>query len=108
MISQSDIIKQREENMLQINLASALKRLYSNPDFVTVFKKYYGECYVLELVSNLALYDNKSVEYKETIKELNVISSFKKFLDTILTNGAMAENDLKELTAIGESEINYE
>ena len=93
---------------LQINLASALKRLYSNPDFVTVFKKYYGECYVLELVSNLAFYDDESVEYKETVKELNVISSFNKFLDTILTNGAMAENDLKELTAIPESEINYE
>lgn len=108
MISQKDVLRQREKNMLQINLASALKRLYSNPDFVTVFKKYYGERYVLDLVSNLALYDDESVEYKETVKELNVISSFKKFLDTILTNGAMAENDLKELTAIPESEINYE
>lgn len=108
MINQNEINKQREENILQINLASALKRLYSNPDFVTVFKKCYSESYVLELVSNLALYDNESVEYKEIIKELNVISSFNKFLDTILTNGAMAETDLKDLTAIPESEINYE
>lgn len=108
MISTNDINKQREENELQINLAKSLKRLYSNSDFVAVFKSYYSESYVLNLVSNLALYDNDSVEYKETIQELNTISSFNQFLDTILTNGAMAEISLKEIDVILEEEIDYE
>lgn len=108
MIKQDEILKTRLDNELKINLANALQRLYSNPDFVLLFKKYYSESYVLELVSNLAMYPNDSVEYLETIKELNVISNFNMFLDKIESQGAMAKIDLNELSAIPESEIDYE
>lgn len=105
MIGLSEINKQRQENKLQKDLADALKRLYSNPDFVLVFKTYYSETHVLALVSQLALYDTQSLEHQELLKELNVISNFNMFLDRILTNGAMAEVALRELTAIPDDEI---
>lgn len=105
MISLDEINEQRQKNKLQKDLADSLKRLYSNPDFVLVFKSYYSESYVIELVSQLALYDNKSFEHQELLKELNVISNFNAFLSKILTNGAMAEVSLRELTAIPDDEI---
>lgn len=108
MVTQKEINEQYQLNMKQKNLADALKRLYSNPDFVMVFKNHYSKDVVLELVSNMTLYDTDTTEYKEIVKSLNVISSFNQFLDKLLTNGAMAEMSLNDLTAIPDEEIDYE
>lgn len=107
-IQLSDIKRDEIRYKSQKDLYLALNRLYSNPDFVTVFKNYYCHSLVLELVSNLAKYDEESIEYKETVKSLNVISAFEQFLDDIKTNGAMAIQSLNDLNAIPLSEIDDE
>lgn len=107
-LSKKDIDNQRNQLLQQKKLSDALNRLYSNPDFVFVFKNYYSKEMVLDLVSKLSLYDNESAEYKETIKSLNVISSFNQFLNELTTQGAMVDNELSELATIPEEEIDYE
>ena len=105
MVSHSDVLYDIKVNNLQKDLYFALNRLYSNPDFKLVFKNYYCNEYVISLVKSLSQYSENTTEYQETIRELSVISSFQKFLQEILTNGAMAIDNLKELNAIPESEI---
>lgn len=108
MITQAELMKEHQEYTLKKNLANALKRLYINPDFITVFTKHYSESYVLALVDSLAQYENNSIEYQETIKELDTISNFKRFMNTIMNDGAMAEVYLKELSVIPDEEFNHE
>lgn len=108
MITKKEILKQRNENTNQKNLAESLKRLYSNPDFKEVFENYYCNAYAISLVNGLALYSEDTIKHKETLKELNAISNFKKFLNKTIEQGAMAIESLKELEVIPESEIEYE
>lgn len=108
LIQVSDIKNDEKQYKQQKDLYLCLNRLYSNPDFIRLFKNYYCQEYVLSLVKELSRYDEESIEHKETLKELSVISSFQKFLDTIQTNGAMAINSLNELSAIPLSEIDDE
>lgn len=91
------ITKQKQLAQQQKDLASSLKKLYANPDFVLFFDEYYTKRYVQDIVHKLALYDKDSNEYKECIDTLNAISHFNVFLDTIIANEAMAIQSLKEL-----------
>ena len=83
----------------QKDLYLSLNKLYSNPDFSE---------YVLELVKDLSTYTDDTIEHKEILFELSVISSFQKFLNIIQTNGAMAIQSLNDLNAIPLSEIDDE
>lgn len=94
------ILKHKQELTYKIQLAECLKRLTANTDFVILFKEYYCNTLVLENVTALANYDKDSLEYQELINELNQISYFQKFMDTILTNGVMAKDNLRESIAI--------
>ena len=92
----------------QKDLYLSLNKLYSNPDFIKVFKTYYCSEYVLELVKGLSTYTDDTIEHKEILFELSVISSFQKFLNILQTNGAMAIQSLNDLNAIPLSEIDDE
>lgn len=97
-----EFLQARKENDKSIELSNALKKLCTNPDFVLVFENYYFKDYTLDLVSRMALSNNTD----EIVQELNAISCVKKFLDTITTNGAMAQLNNDELmTILDESEI---
>lgn len=108
LIQVSDVQKDQKLYKHQKDLYLALNRLYSNPDFMLVFKDYYLNEYVLSLVKELSRYPSDTIEHKETLQELSVISGFQKFLDNVQTNGAMAIQSLNELNAIPLSEIDYE
>lgn len=101
---QQDEIRYNKQKDLYLSLV----KLYSNPDFVKVFKNYYCNEYVLDLVASLSNHAEDSTEHKETLHELSVISSFQKFLNTIKANGAMAIQSLNDLSAIPLSEISDE
>lgn len=108
LIQLTDIKNDEIKYNHQKDLYLSLNKLYSNPDFIKVFKTYYCNEYVLELVKDLSTYTEGTIEHKEILFELSVISSFQKFLDTIQTNGAMAIHSLNDLNAIPLSEINDE
>lgn len=93
----NEIQKHKQSLLYKIKLSEALTRLLANTDFALVFKTYYCNELVLENTKALAYYDNTSLEYQELISELNQISCFLKFMDTIQSNGAMARDNLKEL-----------
>lgn len=108
LIQLTDIKNDEIKYNHQKDLYLSLNKLYSNPDFIKVFKTYYCNEYVLELVKDLSTYIEGTIEHKEILFELSVISSFQKFLDTIQTNGAMAIHSLNDLNAIPLSEIDDE
>lgn len=108
LIQLTDIKNDEIKYNHQKDLYLSLNKLYSNPDFIKVFKTYYCNEYVLELVKDLSTYTEGTIEHKEILFELSVISSFQKFLDTIQTNGAMAIQSLNDLNAIPLSEIDDE
>lgn len=93
----NDIQRHKQKLLDNIKLSEALTRLQVNTDFALVFKSYYCNELAIENTKALAYYDKDSLEYKELMNELNQISSFQKFMDTILSNGAMARDNLKEL-----------
>lgn len=108
LIQLTDIKNDEIKYNHQKDLYLSLNKLYSNPDFIKVFKTYYCNEYVVELVKDLSTYTEGTIEHKEILFELSVISSFQKFLDTIQTNGAMAIHSLNDLNAIPLSEIDDE
>lgn len=108
LIQLTDIKNDEIKYNHQKDLYLSLNKLYSNPDFIKVFKTYYCNEYVLELVKDLSTCTEGTTEHKEILFELSVISSFQKFLDTIQTNGAMAIQSLNDLNAIPLSEIDDE
>ena len=108
LIQLTDIKNDEIKYNHQKDLYLSLNKLYSNPDFIKVFKTYYCNEYVLELVKDLSTCTEGTIEHKEILFELSVISSFQKFLDTIQTNGAMAIQSLNDLNAIPLSEIDDE
>lgn len=108
MITNKELSKDKAKYTKQLDLHLALKRLYSNPDFMLVFTKHYCNEYVLSLVSKLNQYNEDSNEHKEILRELSAISYYQKYLDTINLTGAMALDSLNELTAIPDDEISYD
>ena len=107
-IQLTDIKNDKIKNKNKKDLYLSLTKFYSNPDFIKVFKTYYCSEYVLELVKDLSTYTDDTIEHKEILFELSVISSFQKFLNIIQTNGAMALQSLNDLNAIPLSEIDDE
>ena len=77
----------------KIQLFRALSNLEHNKDFVTLFKMYYFNEYVLDSVAKLSTdKDNQASLYLG----LEMVSQ----LQNIKTQGAMAEQQLQELSAI--------
>lgn len=108
MITQTAITTEADALTQEINLAIATKRLMANPDFVTVFKMYYFDQYVQAQVAKMAEYPVDSPEHQNIVLALRQVSALQNHLQTILSNGAMAQQSLDELNAIPLSEYDHE
>lgn len=105
MISAEEIrnsIKKVEE---RIELADAVKRLQHNQDFKKVFTNHIFNARVLELVNDIHSYKRESVEHIDTIEELESISRTQAYLNYLIDKGQWAENDLRDIKSIPDSEI---
>lgn len=81
----------------KIQLSRALSNLEHNKDFVTLFEMYYFNEYVLDSVAKLSTdKDNQASLYLG----LEMVSQLQAELQNIKTQGAMAEQQLQELSAI--------
>lgn len=104
MIDYTQLQNDINQYQKQINLEQSLNRLITNQDFVNLIQVHYTNEYALELVYQLSKFDKDSLEYIESIEELNAISRFKNFLDIIKTNGVMASVSLQEAMTIPDKE----
>lgn len=85
-----DIQDQIADNQKDISIAEALEQLQHNPTFnALVYKHLLGDR-VQTLVNDMALYAVDSVDYSETIRELDSLSRLNLSLQTILQNGQTA------------------
>lgn len=89
MTDTSDIQRLQQE----IALADSLALLKVNVDFKRVLK-HYTESLPLSLVSQLANHLPESNEYKGILNQLNAISHFKQFLDSVIEQGQWAKDEL--------------
>ncbi|MFC0819776.1 hypothetical protein [Moraxella marmotae] len=94
-------VLEQEKNAVyrKIQLSEALERLMVNPDFVVVFKMYYFKDYVLDMVNQLSGVAN-TPDSQTLHQRLVMVSQLQAELDNLLTQGAMAKEQLQELNAI--------
>ncbi|MFB6349638.1 hypothetical protein ACFBZI_09410 [Moraxella sp. ZJ142] len=94
-------VLEQEKNAVyrKIQLSEALERLMVNPDFVVVFKMYYFKNYVLDMVNQLSGVVN-TPDSQILHQRLVMVSQLQAELDNLLTQGAMAKEQLQELNAI--------
>ena len=91
-----EIQDQIADNQKTISVAEALEQLQHNPTFSTLVYKHLLGDRVLTLVKGLALYAVDSVDYSETIRELDSLSRLNLALQTIMQNGEVARISMQD------------
>lgn len=82
-----------------MHLLTSLENIMLHPGFMEVIQKRYLTELPLELMNKLA--SAKEDEVKQIHEELLAISHFRKFINTILSNGQIAKSSLVELQNVG-------
>lgn len=104
MLDEQLIQDEKTQLQLKINQAQAVKRLFVQQDFVQVFEMGYFTHEVLRLHKQMANHLKGSQEYEQIVQALDTISSVQRYLQTVINDGAMAQEQLAELNAIPLSE----
>jgi len=75
--------------------AAALQRLMDNPDFDRIFVKKFVEAFAITNALNFGYLDRDA--RTRSLEQISARGVFTRFQDEILNDGAMAEEELKEV-----------
>lgn len=97
-----ETIKQLEKD---VDLASAVTRLHSNPDFIRVFEEHYFNTYLKHLANEMVKSNKSSLSANDCLEKIRASSITEAYLNHLIDQGQSSQDNLRVAKSIPDSEF---